>query len=65
MPDVLPLALLAFSVILVALMPWRRPHPNHQFILDLLPLLGDEQECAHESPPFHDFDEPTTESNQR
>ena len=39
----LPLALLALLVALLAAMPWRRAHPNHQFILELLRLLEDEQ----------------------
>ena len=32
----LPLLLLAIAVILVAAMPWRRPHLNHLFFLELL-----------------------------
>ncbi len=33
MPRWLPWALLALFVLLVAAMPWRRPHPNHEFAL--------------------------------
>lgn len=33
---VLPLTLLGAAVVVVALMPWRRPHPNHLFFVDLL-----------------------------
>lgn len=33
---ILPLLLLAVAVVLVAAMPWRRPHPNHLFFLELL-----------------------------
>jgi hypothetical protein len=38
----LPLAMLALVVLLLAAMPWHRPHPNHQFMLELLRLLADE-----------------------
>jgi hypothetical protein len=31
-----PLALLVLAVILLAAMPWHRPHPNHLFMLELL-----------------------------
>jgi len=31
----LPIFLLAFVVILVAVMPWHRPHPNHSFFVEL------------------------------
>lgn len=33
---ILPLALLVIAVVLVAIMPWHRPHPNHLFFLELL-----------------------------
>jgi hypothetical protein len=47
-----PLALLAFLAILLAAMPWHRPHPNHQFMLEVLQsLLGDEDTSSHGSPP--------------
>jgi len=39
-----PVALFAVLIILLAAMPWRRPHPNHQFMLELLrSQLEDEQ----------------------
>ena len=36
------LAALAVVVLLLAIMPWKRPHPNHVFALDMLKLLADE-----------------------
>jgi len=33
---ILPLMLLGVAVVLVAAMPWHRPHPNHLFMLELL-----------------------------
>lgn len=42
MSNWLPWALVVFFVILLAGMPWRRPHPNHEFMLILLRLLEDE-----------------------
>jgi len=36
------LAVLAVVVLLLAIMPWKRPHPNHVFALDMLNLLADE-----------------------
>jgi len=51
MSEALPFALLAVVVVLLAAMPWRRPHPNHQFMLELLRLLGeDEQTNSCDSP---------------
>jgi len=42
---ILPLTLLGVTVVLVAVMPWHRPHPNHLFMLELLEtLLRDEPE---------------------
>jgi hypothetical protein len=38
----LPWALLGFVTVVLATMPWRRPHPNHEFTLHLLKLLEDE-----------------------
>jgi hypothetical protein len=35
MADWLPLALILVVILLVALMPWGRPHPNHIFMLEL------------------------------
>jgi hypothetical protein len=42
MSNWLPWALVVFFVILLAAMPWQRTHPNHEFMLDLLRLLEDE-----------------------
>ena len=42
MPNWLPWALLCFVAVLLAVMPWRRPHPNHEFMLHVLELLEDE-----------------------
>ena len=51
MSEALPFALLAVVVALLAAMPWRRPHPNHQFMLELLRLLEeDEQTNSCDSP---------------
>jgi hypothetical protein len=33
---ILPLTLLGVTVVLVAVMPWHRPHPNHLFFPELL-----------------------------
>jgi hypothetical protein len=38
----LDLAVLAIFVLLLAAMPWKRPHPNHEFMLQMLRLLEDE-----------------------
>ena len=43
MSEALPLALLAVFVVLLAAMPWRHPHPNHQFMLELLRLLEEDE----------------------
>jgi hypothetical protein len=44
MAAVFPLALLVVVLILLAAMPWQRPHPNHLFMLELLrSQLEDEQ----------------------
>jgi hypothetical protein len=46
--DALPLALLVLVIILLAAMPWHRPHPNHLFILSLLKsCLEDEPTKTH------------------
>lgn len=42
MSNWLPWALLVFAALVLAAMPWRRPHPNHEFMLHMLRLLGDE-----------------------
>jgi len=45
-----PLALLAVLIILLAAMPWSRPHPNHLFMLELLQSqLGDESAKSNDS----------------
>ena len=41
MPAAVPFALLALVVPLVVRMPWRRPHPNHEFIFQMLRVLED------------------------
>ena len=46
MTEALPFALLVFLVATLVAMPWRHPHPNHEFMLELLRLLEDE----HTSP---------------
>ena len=54
MSEALPLALLALIVVLLAAMPWHRPHPNHQFMLELLRLLEeDEPTNSRDSPLTH------------
>jgi hypothetical protein len=35
----LALALLAIFILLLAAMPWKRPHPNHLFTLEILERL--------------------------
>jgi hypothetical protein len=49
MSEALPIALLVIVVALLAAMPWRRVHPNHQFILELLRLLEDKQPSSVDS----------------
>jgi hypothetical protein len=46
MPTWLPWALLVFAATILAAMPWRRPHPNHEFMLQLLRLLEDDDSDA-------------------
>jgi hypothetical protein len=36
------LAVLAGFVLLLTVMPWERPHPNHVFVLEMLERLSDE-----------------------
>ena len=36
------LAVLAVFVLMLGVMPWKRPHPNHVFALDMLRPLADE-----------------------
>lgn len=38
----LDLAVVAIFLLLLAAMPWKRPHPNHLFALQMLELLADE-----------------------
>ena len=42
----LPLALLAIFVLLLAAMPWKRPHPNHLFTVEMLERLADRDSGA-------------------
>jgi hypothetical protein len=44
MPHWLPWALFALLGLLMAVMPWKRPHPNHQFMLEQWSRLRDD--CA-------------------
>lgn len=46
MADWLPSGLLAFVTIILAAIPWWRPDPNHEFMLDMLRLLKDEDSEA-------------------
>ena len=46
----LPWALLVFVAILLMAMPWRRPDPHHEFMLNLLQLL--KQDDSAGSDPF-------------
>ena len=46
----LPWALLVFVAILLMAMPWRRPDPHHEFMLNLLQLL--KQDDSEGSDPF-------------
>jgi len=51
MSEALPLALFAVLVLLLAAMPWHRPHPNHRLMLELLRTqLEDEQAATHDVP---------------
>lgn len=40
------LAFLAVFVLLLAAMPWKRPHPNHVFALKMLEPLADKDSGA-------------------
>lgn len=44
------LAVLIVFVLLLAIMPWKRPHPNHVFALDMLKLLADEESGVSGNP---------------
>jgi hypothetical protein len=51
MSEALRLAVFAVLVLLLATMPWHRPRPNHQFVLELLRTqLEDEQAATHDAP---------------
>ena len=46
----LPCALVLSLVAILATMPWKRPHPNHIFMLDLLnAAIGDDADSGPES----------------
>ena len=51
MSDWLPWAVLGFIMVLLAAMPWRRPHPNHEFMFHMWRMLEDpthdEQQSRH------------------
>jgi|GEM_PF-3321594 hypothetical protein len=49
MAEALPFALLVFLVAILVAMPWRRPDPNHEFMLELLRLLEDEHTSPSDS----------------
>ena len=53
MTEALPFALLVFLVAIFVAMPWRRPDPNHQFMLTLLKLLEDDQMSSADSSLAH------------
>ena len=53
MTDSLPFALLVFLVVILVAMPWRRPDPNHEYMLELLRLLEDNQTNSSDSSPTH------------
>jgi len=42
----LALAVLAMLVVLLAAMPWKRPHPNHVFALEILERLAEKESEA-------------------
>ena len=49
MADWLPWAFLGFVIVLLMAMPWRRPHPNHEFMLHMLRLLESSGSCESSS----------------
>jgi hypothetical protein len=53
MAEALPFALLVFLVAILVAMPWRRPDPNHQFMLELLRLLEDNQTSSSDPSLTH------------
>lgn len=52
------LAVLAVFVLLLVAMPWKRPHPNHVFALDMLRLLADEDAEPQSGPGNPGLGEP-------
>jgi hypothetical protein len=38
------LGVIAIFALLLAAVPWKRPHPNHRFALQMLQLLTDEDD---------------------
>ena len=64
MSEAFPLVLLAGFVVLLAAMPWRRPPPNHQFMLELLrSRLEDEHTKSRDSRPQNNSITPDRRSN--
>ena len=53
MTEALPFVLLVFLVAILVAMPWRRPDPNHQFMLELLRLLEDNQTSSSDPSLTH------------
>ncbi len=49
MRTLLPWICLSFCVIVVLAMPWRRPDPHHDFILNLLHQLEDDSQVTEAS----------------
>lgn len=45
----LPVSLLACLLLLVALAPWRREHPNHTFMFEMVAHLAEEPGAAPEA----------------
>jgi hypothetical protein len=41
MSDWLPWSVLGFILLLIAAMPWQRPHPNHEFMFRMWASLED------------------------
>jgi hypothetical protein len=47
MSEMVPLAVFAVLVVVLVAMPWRRPHPDHEFVLELLrSRLRNEQDVS-------------------
>jgi len=46
MSNWMPWALVVLFVLLLAAMPWRRTHPNHDFMFDMLRLLEDKDDAV-------------------